>query len=215
MDECVLHYTSMGSDQIGDQAERVRGVQRFHMDTRGWSDIAYSFLYSDDGSIFEGRGWGVRTAATGPANGYSHAFCFLGADRDGRDDVTDAGREAVGSLILEAERRYGSQRVSGHRQHMGTSCPGDELMRYIASHAWEQSGAPSGAFRAMSKGDSGPRVKELQRRLDALSYVKLEADGQFGDLTVTAVKQLQRKAGIRATGKVGKPTWEALLAAVQ
>ncbi|KAH9512608.1 Peptidoglycan-recognition protein SC1a [Bulinus truncatus] len=38
-------------------AAEVRGFQNFHMDTRGWNDIGYSFLVGGDGSVFEGRGW--------------------------------------------------------------------------------------------------------------------------------------------------------------
>ena len=32
----------------------VRGIQNFHMDGRGWSDIAYNFLICPHGYTFEG-----------------------------------------------------------------------------------------------------------------------------------------------------------------
>lgn len=68
-------------------------------------------------------------------------------------------------------------------------------------------------FVALIDGDTGWRVKRLQRLLDALPFVKLAADGVYGDLTVQAVRQFQRRAGIKATGRVGAPTWRALLLA--
>jgi N-acetyl-anhydromuramyl-L-alanine amidase AmpD len=72
---------------------------------------------------------------------------------------------------------------------------------------------PHVQFVALLPGDTGWRVTRLQRLLDALPYVKVTPDGAFGPLTERAVKQLQRKAGIRPTGRVGEPTWKALLAA--
>ena len=34
----------------------VQAYQNFHMISRGWSDIAYSFLIGEDGRAYEGRG---------------------------------------------------------------------------------------------------------------------------------------------------------------
>ncbi|CAF4946792.1 unnamed protein product [Rotaria sp. Silwood1] len=36
--------------------------QRFHIDTRNWSDIGYNFLVGGDGYVFEGRGWNYTGA---------------------------------------------------------------------------------------------------------------------------------------------------------
>lgn len=203
-EECVVHYTSAFTDETGDQAARVRGVQNYHMDSNGWSDIAYSFLFSRDGTVFEGRGWGIRTSATLNANSFTHAFCFLGADKENRDDVTDAGRASLTWLIQEAERRYGTQRVSGHRQHFNTDCPGAELMRYVAGHAWET------GFRELKRGDTGPRVAVVQARLDALPYIKVAVDSDFGSFTEKAVRQFQKRENLEITGVVNKLTWDRL-----
>src|SRR5690606_32125478 len=56
----------------------VRAHQAFHMDSRGWSDIAYSFLIDADGNVFEGRGAGVAGGHTAGDNTKSHAICLLG-----------------------------------------------------------------------------------------------------------------------------------------
>ena len=56
----------------GPQQQTVRTIQNFHMDSRGWSDIAYNWLVNDQGDIFEGRGWGIVGGATKNENSTSH-----------------------------------------------------------------------------------------------------------------------------------------------
>ena len=132
----AVHYTAMDADRVHDHAgcaARVRGIQRFHMDTRSWNDIAYSWLVCQHGYVFEGRGWGVRTAANGTNdgnNGY-HAVCFLGGDTD-RDDVTAAGRDALGRVLRAAP----GGDVKPHSFFTTTTCPGDELRAYVEAEGW-------------------------------------------------------------------------------
>ena len=33
----------------------MKGIQNYHMDSRGWSDIGYNFLVGEDGRIYEVR----------------------------------------------------------------------------------------------------------------------------------------------------------------
>ena len=37
--------------------QRVRSIQNFHIDDRGWADIGYHFLVGENGKVYEGRGW--------------------------------------------------------------------------------------------------------------------------------------------------------------
>ncbi len=133
----VVHYSGMHSDEQADHrncASRVRGIQRYHMDTKRWHDIAYNWLVCKHGYIFRGRGWRVRSAATGPANGYSVAVCFLGDDVTGRDDVTELGRAAIrGVFAFVARNGPHLEGARGHRDFMDTACPGDELERFARS----------------------------------------------------------------------------------
>lgn len=133
----AVHYSSMDADRVDDHADcaaRVRGIQRFHMDTRGWNDIAYNFLVCQHGFVFEGRGKGVRSAGQGTNEGNDgyHAVCFLGGDRADRDDVTGAGRDALGWIIRDLPHAE----VRPHSFFTGTSCPGDELRGYVETQAW-------------------------------------------------------------------------------
>jgi hypothetical protein len=61
----------------------------------------------------------------------------------------------------------------------------------------------------LSEGDSGPRVRRLQRALASLGY-DVTADGQFGPGTSTAVRSFQEEAGLDADGVVGASTVSAI-----
>jgi hypothetical protein len=135
-DELVFHYSAANADEQAAHANcaaRVRGIQNYHMSTQGWQDIAYSFLVCKHGYVFVGRGWNVRTAATGNANSHTLACCFLGDDTANRDDLTDAGRTALLDIAKAAFATEGIKKFSGHRDHMSTKCPGDEIYRYVTS----------------------------------------------------------------------------------
>jgi Transglycosylase-like domain/Putative peptidoglycan binding domain len=56
----------------------------------------------------------------------------------------------------------------------------------------------------LRRGDRGPAVKRVQRRL------RKEVDGYFGRATERAVKRFQRRKGLEADGRVGPATRRAL-----
>lgn len=123
----MVHYSAASATQS------VRDIQRFHMETRGWSDIGYNFLVrSTDGTIYEGRGWDVIGAHAAGHNVENIGVCVIGADRDGVRDVSDAARAAVAWLYAEANRRAGRQLARRvHRDVGATQCPGDELAGWV------------------------------------------------------------------------------------
>jgi hypothetical protein len=131
----AVHYSAMAA--VEDHAgcdDRVRQIQNGHMDGNGWADIAYSWLTCQHGYAFQGRGWGVRTAANGTnaANDRYHAVCFLGADREGRDDVTPTGRKVIASVIAQGRDLYPKAwEVRLHKDFRATACPGLELSSWV------------------------------------------------------------------------------------
>ncbi|MEV7596357.1 peptidoglycan-binding domain-containing protein [Kitasatospora sp. NPDC089797] len=67
----------------------------------------------------------------------------------------------------------------------------------------------------LSYGDSGNEVKSLQCELvNSSTYfnppISLNIDGQFGKLTLDAVKRFQGCAHLKPDGIVGPNTWKAL-----
>ena len=65
--------------------------------------------------------------------------------------------------------------------------------------------APSSDEVVLERGDSGPAVKRLQRRLRVTP-----ADGEFGPATERVVRRFQRRRGLTADGVVGPQTRKAL-----
>lgn len=132
----AVHYSGANADELADHANcpaRVRAIQNFHMDNRGWSDIAYSYLVCKHGVVFEGRGVGIRTAANGTNSGNDafHAVCFLGDDTANRDDVTDPGRRALRDAVTLCNGWADRKEVRPHSFFKPTGCPGDELRSWI------------------------------------------------------------------------------------
>ncbi len=61
-------------------------------------------------------------------------------------------------------------------------------------------------------GDRGALVTHLQRTLNARlkPSPELTVDGEFGNATESAVRTLQRQAGLEVSGKLSRDTWKAL-----
>lgn len=117
-----LHHTA--SEHHG--PDGWRELWRFHTRTRGYADIAYSFLVDDDGTIYEGRGAGKVGAHTAGNNSTSHAICFMGALH--RRAPHRAAVVAAGQLVRHGHERgwWPAQITGGHRDApgAGTACPG-------------------------------------------------------------------------------------------
>ena len=65
------------------------------------------------------------------------------------------------------------------------------------------------AVSVLSKGSQSEDVRILQKKLNAKGY-KLTVDGIFGDKTLEAVKDFQKKNNLEVDGIVGKNTWAKL-----
>lgn len=122
-------------------ARKVRTIRRFHMATRGWADIAYNLIVCPHGYVFEGRGANTRSAANGylSVNDDWYAVCYLGGKGDG---FTAPGADGFLDAFdyLTREGNAGPLR-NGHRDHKPTTCPGDEIYRWV--HHIEEDDMPS------------------------------------------------------------------------
>lgn len=59
--------------------------------------------------------------------------------------------------------------------------------------------------KILSIGDTGPEVRAWQEYLVSQGY-RIQVDGKFGPSTLAATRQMQRKLGVKADGKVGQRT---------
>ncbi len=67
-----------------------------------------------------------------------------------------------------------------------------------------------GQYTTLEDGASGTAVENLQRALKNLGYYSGPVDGDYGHLTIDAVKAFQQRMGLRVDGKAGPTTQRAL-----
>lgn len=111
-------------------ATKVRGIQAFHMDSRGWSDIAYSSICCPHGYIFVCRWWNTRTAANGTnaGNDRSYAHCYLGGEGD---PLTAEGKQALRAVFDMTVATGAGTRRWVHSDWKATACPGGAIRDWL------------------------------------------------------------------------------------
>lgn len=139
--EITIHYEGEGWLWPWDHAtcdDKVRAMQAYHMDGRGWSDIAYNYLACPHGYLFEGRGWYHQSSANGyvSANEQSYALQAMWGSK-ANAKVPDNLKRALLYGIQVLRQHTTSKVIKGHRDWKSTDCPGDEL------YAWIKAGCPS------------------------------------------------------------------------
>jgi hypothetical protein len=116
-------------------------VRNYHVNTKGWSDIAYSFGVCPHGVRFTGRGWTKSQFANGedvvgPDDGgdkyWFTVLAFLGEGEVPTSEMV----EGVRALIAEGRSsgRCGP-RVLPHNAFKRKTCPGTEFT--IHAKAWD------------------------------------------------------------------------------
>ena len=157
----VHHTASSTQHQAEDVPEILRRIRSFHVDSRGWNDIAYNFLIDRYGSVWEGREGSmdgpVRGDATGGNQGYSQLVCLIGDFTDA--PPTEEAQQALVATLSWLAARYGidvspgasvsfvsrgsnrwpegtevtTTAIAAHRDMSLTTCPGDAFYPMLAS----------------------------------------------------------------------------------
>lgn len=212
----------------GTCAEKVRGVQRYHM-SHGYVDIAYNFVVCPHGYVYEGRGLNVRSGANGTAfsNGHSYATCQLRGVGDPFPTAMQDATEWCYTLI----RLYGGAGAERkcHRDWVSTQCPGDDGCHHTKTFATTVPAPGRARVPAPLPVPSGPpfpgRVLQLtsplMRGLDVAGWQArmkkrgwgITVDGVYGAGSVTACRAFQTEKRLPVDGKVGRATWVATFTA--
>lgn len=150
----VVHHGA-SPDTYTDGATIVRGYWNYHVNTLGWADIGYNYLFDKLGNMYQGRhnpnmpNTDVRGAHAGSANDGSIGLNFLGNadvtlpttvqldklkaflawwyDHKGFDPTSSAG------MTTQAYGWQVKPRILGHLDVGQTSCPGTTLYGYLPS----------------------------------------------------------------------------------
>ena len=166
----AIHHTVTPADI---DPARIRGIQAYHMDSRGWCDIGYHFLITRDGTIYEGRPLDLRGAHVGGHNtgnvGVSLVGCFHTSGCmdwtpfEPPEAMIDAAAAIVGRITALYDIPIDAERVKGHRDHAGatTTCPGDYLHARLDDIRSRAGDASTGlTYRASFVSQSFPLASE-------------------------------------------------------
>ena len=140
LDRFVVHHTAgTNSYSAADSPAILRGIQKYHVEGRGWCDVGYNVLVDKYGQVFEGRRGGIAELVVG-VHASGHNTNTVGVSVLG--DYTNV---APNGAIVDALIRVigwksylhgidpASQglkdgvlmdRVIGHREVAQTACPG-------------------------------------------------------------------------------------------
>ena len=218
----VIHHSGVENGPKGTAA--VHAFERHHL-SKGWDGIGYNWLVDETGTIFEGRGWEARGAATKGWNSKSISVCYTGY---GFKRPHGNALESIKALVAEAESHFKrGMWVSTHRRKGSTTCPGDWLGDWVEggmAAAKEPSAVDWDAiiqyFRDLRKqvdeapikrGARGLPVRLVQSRLNDRGFDAGVVDGIFGRRTKAAVVKFQESQGfLKANGVVNGNTFGAL-----
>ncbi len=144
----IIHHSETPNTS-SDWAATVRSIQNYHVNTKGWSDIAYNFLIAPNGVMYEGRAGGDTSRGSHfcAKNTNTMGICVIGTyntsqvnssaistlknllawkcDKDGID-ATGAATHSSSGLYLN--------RIAGHKDHSCTpTCPGAQLYGQLST----------------------------------------------------------------------------------
>lgn len=164
-------------DGAPDAEENVwRAYQRYHMESRGWTDIAYNFGVGQSGVVYGGRGWERQGGATGsPHDAKSISICAIGNFE--KKGPTKAMVEGIVDHIVRGINRghlKKNVKIRGHRDASGqkTSCPGKNLYAMIDEIQTKVDRRISGAEAAP------PPASGVEARLSSLEARVAELEGR-------------------------------------
>jgi hypothetical protein len=147
VDYVAVHWGG-GTSQIPADSEddRLRIWQRYHMDSRGYRDIAYNYAFGDSGLLYRCRGLNpgghVKCSTDRDPEGRSYCLSSLGIVWVGGSNDPDGPSEAAYDALARFINSLPGVTVKGHRtikqeNQSNTACPGNDLLFWIANKGWE------------------------------------------------------------------------------
>ena len=195
----VVHWPGPLWPGVVDDSE-LQSYLDYHMDTKGWSYIAYNWAIGRNGDLFELRGNDFQNAANSPANSSTQSVLFLGVGED-RPQPHHDQIITFGDLVYE----MGYTTISPHKDvsSSGTACPGPWLTIFARSYTLNYVHGPyPGTPRA---GNNKNIIAAWQAALNEYRNADLVTDGLWGPKTAAAYNTT-----VEAYGKTDQALWDAL-----
>jgi N-acetyl-anhydromuramyl-L-alanine amidase AmpD len=233
----LVHHTATPNvSDLSQQAaeDLARSIQRFHMDTRGWSDSGQHFTISRGGHVLEGRHQSLEMLRGGrrqveAAHCTGQNIVAVGIENEGTYTAAEPTGPQWNRLVemcayVCKQYRIPPTEIFGHRDFKDTACPGDVLYRMLPQLRTEVADVLGGrtpdaqavsteAWPLLRVADRGPDVMAAQHLLRATGETEVTPDGRFDRATADAVRAFQQENGTEeVNGMIGGESWPLLVA---
>lgn len=193
-------------------------IHRWHQ-ANGWSGMGYHFLVRKNGTIERGRPEDTIGAHCLSHNSDSIGICFEG--NFSKEIMSETQLKSGQELLNYLYKKYNltKNNVYRHKDLMATDCPGKNFpFDKVVDGTVENDSTPkektikkkySGTFPKLPSrgyfefGDKGTQVKNLQKFLNWYNNYSLSLDGDFGNKTLSAIKDYQKKEKLNVDGLFG------------
>lgn len=167
---------SLHGETTGQIAARIRGYRDFHVNSRGYKDVAYGAAVDWRGQTWELRGLDHESGANGGTVSNNHGAAILMLLGD-REVPTQAMIDGVLGLLAQLKATYPTASwVRGHQQspEAGGQCPGPAVMNLLRAGRFHYRGpiaVPGGgtSVPAVPSAEGAPGFP-LPRRKGAMCY---------------------------------------------
>ena len=112
--------------------DRYQIWQNYHMDSKGWGDIAYHYMIHRNGTVYEARDTQYR-GDTGTNYNPDRHFLVVVEGSFNANFPTVAQLERLPVVLAWAAQRFRmtTNLIGGHRDYANTTCPGHNLYPLI------------------------------------------------------------------------------------
>jgi hypothetical protein len=194
----VIHHSEtsccgIDTAEFENTSAALRSIQNFHMDTRGWADIAYNLAVDARGVIYGLRGIGNRSAANGTSATNDAYVAVMALGSYGNVEPSAALVSGLATAVKTVRAKYPKAlELRGHRDVRSTDCPGSKLYAKLPTVNAIASAAPVSSHPMLRRSASGPWVTRLQSTLNNAGAtdnrgLALGPDGEFGQRTEEAL----------------------------
>lgn len=220
--ELWLHHTAASGLHGSAGMRSLQAYAKSH----GYVDLEYSWVIDNpNGIIYESRGAGRNTAATGGHNEISHAICVMGNFEAG-DVPSEACINSIAAMVhWIGASGYGPGQLTGpHRDASGnsTACCGRNLIARIGDiNARARGGAPPPTPKPippppyppypgtpLRNYTEGHGTRTWQQKMHDRGWA-IGVDDKYGGQSENACRQFQAEKHLAVDGIVGPQTWNA------